>query len=164
MLSLLFFFATSAFSQDLAKLAMLDRVRGNQVNVVAVRDFTRRFGNPDEVSWFKTEDSFLAYGWRDGKKIIARYSRKGNWYYSTLVYPPSLLPKEVRDVIRRAWLDHTLTWVEEVSSREGSIYFVQLTDGKELLQVRCQQGGDPEVIKQLQLAKPKESNSAREGE
>src|SRR5688572_1198101 len=84
-----------------------------EVNVRAMRDFSRSFKNAPETKWFKTDKGYFASFSENGKNTKIVYDSKGQRTYSIISYPESKLNRQVRSRVKSVYYDATIIGVHQ---------------------------------------------------
>ncbi|HSC38572.1 MAG TPA: hypothetical protein VLD19_11885 [Chitinophagaceae bacterium] len=103
----------------------------NNINVSAVRDFIKRFHEPDSARWFKLKDASLIVRFdKPGIAFRVAYNRQGDWIYTMQTYREKQMPRDIRAIVKSKWYDYSITQVHEIEHFEatGSIYLVYIKD------------------------------------
>src|SRR5688500_829303 len=79
-----------------------------EVNVRAMRDFSRAFKNAPEAKWFKTDKGYFASFSENGKNTKIVYDSKGQRTYSIISYPESKLNRQVRSRVKSVYYEATI--------------------------------------------------------
>ncbi|HEY0680044.1 MAG TPA: hypothetical protein VGD17_17285 [Chitinophagaceae bacterium] len=101
----------------------------NEINVRAVRDFSKEFKNVTDIQWFKANDGFVAYCKLGSTKIKVFYDQHGNYKCTVRNYGETELPKEVRHLVKSSYYDFDIFYVTEISSAFEKAYIIKL-EGK----------------------------------
>jgi hypothetical protein len=110
------------------------------VNINAVRDFTKNFKNATDVKWVNHENGTSVYFSIDGAKMRSTYNTKGKREYSLKYYDESRLPTDVRHLVRSTYYDYGITIATEVARNERVSYLVKMENDKEYLTVKVNDG------------------------
>ena len=103
----------------------------NNINVSAVRDFVKRFHEPDSARWFKLKDaSLIAKFERSDRTFRVAYNRLGGWIYTIQTYHEKQMPRDIRAIVKSTYYDYSITQVDEIDHIEaaGTVYIVYIND------------------------------------
>ncbi len=152
------FFVHSADALDLNKIvatghdtpkAKTTFVRSNNANTKAVNDFNNRFGKSAGNWWVSNKNGFTSYFKEGGFTNRVCYDIKGNWKYSMIYYNESKLPKDVRAAVKSVYYDMAINLVEEVQTKDGKVYVVQLEDKATIRIVKVNDEGEMETVQEI---------------
>jgi hypothetical protein len=111
-----------------------------EVNINAVRDFSRKFKNAANVKWVKNENGSSVYFVMDGVKMRSSYNTKGKREYILKYYDEVRLPETIRHLVRSSYYDYRIAIVTEVE-RNGEIsYLVKMENDKEFMTIKVDDG------------------------
>ena len=103
----------------------------NNINVSAVRDFVKRFHEPDSVRWFKLKDESLIVRFdKPGIAFRVAYNRQGGWIYTIQTYHEKQMPRDTRAIVKSTYYDYSITQVDEIDHIDaaGTVYIVYIKD------------------------------------
>jgi hypothetical protein len=113
----------------------------NDVNLKAVRDFSKSCQKAENIHWYIDAKATFAYYYVNGNKGWRVYDKKGNFVYNMDTYPEKFLPYDIRDQVKRTYyLDYNIIWVQEIQTEGKTIYIVHLTNKTTWLNVRVGDG------------------------
>jgi len=115
----------------------------NNLNVSAVRDFVKRFNDPDNARWYKMKDGSLLVKFDlPGRAFRVIYDVRGSWIYSIQTYHEKQMLRDVRAIVKSTYYDYSITQVEEINHVEGAgiVYIVHLADDTSYKTVRVCNG------------------------
>ena len=131
-------------------LAAAHKLKRNEVNIWAMRDFMERYDKVDYAIWFSTTDGgFESYFKQNGYWDRVYYDKKGNWLYSMICYGDDGLSRNIRSLVKSVYFDFEITLVEEVQRPEGIEYSINLEDDTEIRVVKVNREGELEVLQEL---------------
>jgi hypothetical protein len=116
------------------------------VNINAVRDFTKKYKNATGVKWVKNENGPSVYFVMDGVKMRSSYNTKGRKEYVLKYYDESKLPTEVRHLVRSTYYDYTIAIATEVVRNGNVSYLIKMENDKEYLTVKFDNAGEVSVF------------------
>lgn len=122
--------------------------RLNNLNIKAVRDFTKRFSNAENAAWHTIENAFIVKFSINKSETVAAYSSKGGWLYTVKRYQENKMPESVRSVVKPVYYDCVIDGIVQVNipQDEQTIYVVYMHDDKNVKILRvC--NGEMELIK-----------------
>ena len=103
----------------------------NNINVAAVRDFVKRYNEPDNTRWYKMKDGSLLVKFElPDHAFRVAYTSRGAWIYSIQTYHEKQMLREVRAIVKSTYYDYSITQVEEINHVDGDgiVYIVHLMD------------------------------------
>jgi len=109
----------------------------NPYAIKAVKRFTKQY-REKKARWTEESDCWMAAFSRDGIDYSIYYDKRGNWVGSVKSYGEDNLPKDLRDQIRREYLDYNVYVVKELESIQNigaPSYLVTLENPKSVKQV-----------------------------
>ena len=112
----------------------------NNVNIKAVRDFTRSYKNATQVKWVVLDDGFLAHCYYDSIQTRIVYDNRGNRVCVFRSYGESKLPRDIRHVVKSQYYDYNIFCVTELTNRNGTIYFIKIEDASQWKTLRVGDG------------------------
>ena len=87
---------------------------------------------------------FYQAGDKKGRRF---YDRKGNYVYNILSYGETLLPPDVKDIVKRTYYqDYKINWVEEVEADYKTFFIVHIANDKMIKNVSVYDGEINEVL------------------
>src|SRR6266542_3607345 len=99
-----------------------------QVNIKAVRHFTRSHKNISDARWFRTEDGYIANFLSKAIDTRIVYNDKGRWLYNLLVYSEDKLPFNIRDRVKSQYYDDDIIEVYQYELNNKTVYIIRLKD------------------------------------
>lgn len=130
----------------------------NKVHVKAMRDFLKRdkaAANPD---WAVIDNGYVVkYTSKNNSRCRTVYNKRGEFLHTIKQYNESVMPRDVRNIVKSEYYDYTITVVEEVEERfKPVMYIVHLEDATTLKNVRvC----DREMVVMEEYNKPQITRS-----
>jgi hypothetical protein len=112
----------------------------NDVNISAVRDFTKNFKNATDVKWVKNENGASVYFSIDGIKMRSSYNAKGKKEYTLKYYDESKLPADIRHLVRSTYYDYRIAIATEVVRNQQTSYLVKMENDKEFMTIKVDDG------------------------
>ena len=119
----------TSFSNDPGPANGMAAASTSEVNIKAMKNFTRDYKNPSSTTWFKLQDGFVVYFTQKEIAMRVAYDKKGNYLWTIRNYSENELPFEVRDLVKSRYYDFTIHHIDEVKSNEGIAYTIKL-EGK----------------------------------
>jgi hypothetical protein len=110
------------------------------VNINAVRDFSKSFKNARNVKWVKNDNGASVYFVDDDVKMRATYNTKGKKEYTLRYYDESRLPADVRHLVKSTYYDYRIAIVTEVVRNEDVSYLVKMENDKQFLTIKVNDG------------------------
>jgi hypothetical protein len=92
--------------------------------------FKENYAWVQDAAWYTTAENNLYCTFRQGK-ILNRvfYDKNGNWQYTLLSYPPSVLAKSVKDLISDNFHGYKISYVSEIRTNDQDpAYVVNIED------------------------------------
>jgi len=116
----------------------------------AFRSFSKMYKDVIPTDWSILTDKSVKFEFADrGMKTRVFYTAGGVWLYTVVSYEEGFLSKDVRDVVKRAYYDMAITYVDEVRSPGADpVYRVQLQNSDRLVIVKVR-GDEMEVEREL---------------
>src|SRR5688500_13559247 len=99
-----------------------------EVNVRAMRDFSRSFKNAPETKWFKTDKGYFASFSENGKNTKIVYDSRGNRSYTIISYPESKLDRSIRTQVKSTYLEATIIGVHQFEFDNKTIHVIKMLD------------------------------------
>jgi hypothetical protein len=137
---------TQAAPAGLSYAAPAGTAAVSTINLHAIKDFKARFGNVKDERWYAIEKGFLAYFSVDGCRERIYYDRKGHWLASLIYGDEHKLPANIRDLVRRAYYDQPITFVEVIEVPDHIVYLVHVEDKVTLKILRVSEEGEMDVM------------------
>lgn len=103
----------------------------NNINVSAVRDFVKRFHEPDSARWFKLKDASLFVKFKRPDTVFrVAYNPRGSWIYTIQTYHEKQMPRDIRAIVKSTYYDYSITQVDEIDHIDaaGTVYIVYVKD------------------------------------
>jgi hypothetical protein len=145
----LFAFAQCAYSQNLqpgvssdsqTTLTAYHQINGNEqnesikyvseVNTKAVRDFRQTYKTVTNEKWYEMPDGIRATFTLNDIRYRLDYEKNGNWLHTIRYYDENKLPAETRRLVASSYLDHTVTFVEEIEKPRNVMTYIVHLEGK----------------------------------
>jgi hypothetical protein len=145
----LFAFAQCAYSQNIqpavssdsqSTLTAYQKVNGNEqnespvywndVNTKALRDLKQTYKTVTNEKWYEMPDGFRANFTLNDIRYRLDYDKKGSWLHTIRYYDETKLPAETRRLVASSYLDHTVTFVEEIEKPRNTLTYVIHLEGK----------------------------------
>jgi hypothetical protein len=103
------------------------------INARAIKHFSQSYKNAGGVIWVTTSDGFRASFTLNGVSNKVYYNRRGNWTANLKNYAEDKLSFEIRDMVKRAYYDHSITYVDEIETlqSEGHPTYIVHLEGKD---------------------------------
>ena len=127
------------------------------VNARAIKHFSKVYKNVKDATWVPTDGGgYRAVFSLSGISNKVYYKKNGQWSATLKNYKEEKLPFEVRDMVKRAYYDFAISYVDEVETpeSEGSpTYIVHIEDKDNYKFIRvC--NGEMNVWKALKKQQP----------
>jgi hypothetical protein len=143
-----FAYQSAKIEDNIAKFISLDaasELSSNEVNVKAVKNFTKQFGTNNTAKWYQTSDAFVAGFVENGIETKAIYDLKGNWHSMLRTYSEDKMPFDVRDLVKSTYYDYNIMVVYEITHPDNVTYILKIEDSKKIKTLRVTDG-NMEVI------------------
>jgi len=115
-------------------------VNASNVNMKALKDFSKSFKSVTGEKWYAVEDGFFASFSDNGIDTKVAYDKKGNWHSTLRTLDETQLPFAVRDNVKSVYYDAKILVGYEIKSRDGSVYIIKTEDSKTLKTLRVVDG------------------------
>ena len=99
-------------------------ISGTNVNIKAVRDFSRLYKNINYAKWYTTGQGYSASFDLDGKNIKVVYDVNGIRLYSIISYTEQKLDLNIRDLVKCKYYDHTIIGVHQFEFENNKTVYV----------------------------------------
>ena len=100
----------------------------NEINIDAMRDFTKKFSGATNVKWVNRGRLTSVYFTDAGVQSRSTYDKNRGWEYTLRYYDESKMPPRIRHLVKRTYYDFSILLVTEVQ-RPGQLqYFVKMED------------------------------------
>jgi hypothetical protein len=110
------------------------------VNSKVLKSFRRNFKVQVPVQWSTDEQFYLAYFVKDGVQHRITYYRNGSMVQTMKTYSAEHLNKEVKSQVEEAYDGYDITGVTELTSKNETVYFVNIESRRKLKEVIAYQG------------------------
>lgn len=121
----------------------------NNMNVRAVRNFTRSYQNVSGENWFELKDGFVVMFKLDNVDYQVAYNKKGNLLHTIRTYSEVQMPQELRHIVKSTYYDYEINLVHEIElSGNPAVYLIQLQSKTELVSLRSY-NGEIEVVQKF---------------
>jgi hypothetical protein len=113
------------------------------INARAIKHLSQSYKNAAGVVWITINDGFRASFILDGVSNKVYYNKKGKWTAHLKNYTENKLPFDVRDMVKRAYYDFSINYVDEIETlQSGGIptYIVHLESKDDYKLVRVCNG------------------------
>ena len=122
-----------------------EELPSNDVNVKAVKNFTKQFGANNQANWYQTSDAFVADFTENSIETKVVYDLKGNWHSMLRTYSEDKMPFDVRDLVKSTYYDFGIMVVYEITHADNVTYILKIEDSKKIKTLRVRDG-NMEVI------------------
>jgi len=118
------------------------------VSPKALKDFSKTCKTASDCRWYSCGKEGVIVFYQAGDKKGRRfYDRKGNYVYNILSYGETLLPPDVKDIVKRTYYqDYKINWVEEVEADYKTFFIVHIANDKMIKNVSVYDGEINEVL------------------
>lgn len=124
------------------------------VSPKALKDFSKTCKAASDCRWYSYGKQGVMVFYQVGDKKGRRfYDRKGNYIYNILSYGETLLPPDVKDLVKRTYYqDYKINGVEEVETDYKTFFVVHIENDKKIKNVSVFDG---EINEMLSMDKSK---------
>jgi hypothetical protein len=121
---------TGATTQDVEVLST-GTVRENMkdITIKAVREFIKKFGSVQNVTWHKNDGGFVAEFMNDSVQTMVGYKSDGSWNYILKRYAEKKMSRDLRRLVKSTFFDYAIMEVTEITlpySEDNIIYRVMI--------------------------------------
>jgi hypothetical protein len=138
-------FAQPASSDDLSAYNNNKLIGRSELKINAVRDFTKRFGEVDNITWSRNNAHLRARFTRADIKHMVDYDHKGRWVSTIRVYDETHLRSDLRRLVKSNYIDYTIVKVIEVKIGKSHVHFIKLENDISLLTLHIMNGEMTEI-------------------
>lgn len=108
----------------------------NKAGYKAVKGFTNRHKDGDDVKWVAETEVISASFNRDDARTVVVFDKRGNWMRDMKTYSEDKMPKDIRRLIKTGeYYDYKINLVQEIKEGELLFYVVHLEDATTIKQV-----------------------------
>jgi hypothetical protein len=118
----------------------------NDINIRAVRHFSKFFPSAKEEKWYVIKNGYMAKYMDGDIRTRVDYDEKGNWLYLIRYYTEKKLPRDVRGLVKSTWYDYAISSIEELHCKEQVVYLIHIHEGDDWKIIRVQDGDMSEII------------------
>ncbi len=116
-----------------------------EISQKALQSFRSVFAEAKQVRWTEYPDCYYVSFLQNDMQVKVTYDKDGNLLNSTRYYKEQRLPIAVLSSVKSAYPSKKISLVTEVSSTEGTVYFIQLKDENGFTIVKSNEQGLLEV-------------------
>ena len=141
-------FQSAKIEDNIAQFLSLNaasELPSTDVNVKAVKHFTKQFGANNQAKWYQTSEAFVAQFIASGIETKVIYDLKGNWHSMLRTYSEDKMPFDVRDLVKSTYYDFSIMVVYEITHADNVAYILKIQDSKTIKTLRVRDG-NVEVI------------------
>lgn len=113
---------------------------GVYVRAKVWRTFLQYFEDAGNVQWHLGNNRYLATFQKEGRLCRALFDVKGHLIYTIKYSTEKALPRDVRRIIRSAYLDYAISAVSEVYTNNKKWWVINLEDKNSLVVVQVADG------------------------
>lgn len=106
------------------------------VNAKVMRSFTRFFRDTSDAFWTLHKNHYSVVFYTGDRRTIAIFGLKGYLYYTVYYGREKDLPVKEKDIIRNAYPDYKIDWVQEVNNRMQTIWLVTIRNCSSIRKVK----------------------------
>lgn len=117
----------------------------------AMKHFTSNYGDDTKENWSTKSDGYRATFRKDGVVHLVDYNKKGKLMSTIRIYNETVLPKNIRKIVKSTFYDFDIVSVAELSLSNNLVYFIKIQDETSLKTVRVIDN-DMEVIEDFHRA------------
>jgi hypothetical protein len=125
-----------------------DKKSGNVSSAIstrALKSFQKKYKTTTDVSWYSTDEGYIASFTKDDIKTSVAYNRKGTWNHAISYYSEKKLPTDVRSQVKSKYFDYEIAGVIEVSLTDQTVYMIYLQDETVFKTIRICDGEMEEI-------------------
>jgi hypothetical protein len=112
------------------------------------KNFRSYFARAENPHWYMANKDYLVKFMTDENLNHALFTKRGNLIYHISYGYENNLPDDIRNLVRRYYLDCTITKAIKVEDADRLVWLINLIDGKNYVLVRVE-GGDMEEVEKL---------------
>lgn len=117
----------NVMSEFIRSNRILGETKMMNVNINAVRDFTRSYKNVRDAKWFHTEGGYVASFLSHGTYTKIAYGHKGRWLYNLLEYTEANLAAEIRHLVKSRYYDHDIFVIHQYEFDDNkTVYLIRM--------------------------------------
>jgi hypothetical protein len=119
-------------------------------NERAMTHFKENYAWVEDASWYNTADKNLYCVFHQGNMIHRLfYDRLGYWQYTQISYPPTVLAKNVKELVMHNFAGYQISFVNEILSNNSEPVYIINIENKNNIKVIRVAGDDIEVKEDL---------------
>ena len=99
-----------------------------EVNVRAMKDFSRSYKNAPDAKWFKSDKGYFASFDENGTNTKIVYDNKGRRSHSIISYAASKLNPKLRSLILSTYVDATIIGVHQFEFVNKTVHVIKTQD------------------------------------
>jgi hypothetical protein len=122
------------------------------VNEKVLNAFHKTFGQPNDVKWSESPNSYEVKFKMDETTSRITYDKEGNILKTYRYYKEEQLPLMIMAKLKQKYNDKKVFGVVEVASEEGTFYHITLEDAKNWLEVKADTYGEISIQKKFRKA------------
>jgi hypothetical protein len=96
------------------------------VNIRAIRDFSRTYKNAPDAKWFKSDKGFFVSFDEHGANTKIVYDSKGRRSYAIISYAASKLDRKVRSQVMSTYFESTIIGVHQFEFDNATVYVLKM--------------------------------------
>jgi hypothetical protein len=85
------------------------------INIKAVREFIKKFGSKENVTWHKNDGGFVAEFMNDSVQTMVGYKDNGSWNYILKRYAEKKMSPDLRRAVKSTFFDYAIMEVTEIT-------------------------------------------------
>ena len=116
-----------------------------EVSQKVLQSFHSVFTQATHVMWTENADNYYVTFNQNDMSLKISYDKEGNLLNSVRYYKEQRLPLNIMYKVKKAYPSNKIDMVTEVSTPEGTVYFLQLKDDKNWTIVKANESGELEV-------------------
>jgi hypothetical protein len=111
-----------------------------------------RFPDVTKALWSTNSDNSINCYFRQREKVYrVYYDRRGNWTYTMISYPPSLLSNSIKYRVLENFDGYNISYVNEILSENNeSVYMINIENAENIKVIRVSNNEEIEVKQNLQ--------------
>ena len=120
-----------------------------EVSQKVLQSFHAVFTQATHVMWTENTDNYYVTFNQNEMTLKISYDKEGNLLNSVRYYKEQRLPLNIMYKVKKAYPSSKIDIVTEVSTTEGTVYFINLKDDKNWTIVKSDESGELEVTEKF---------------
>ncbi len=111
----------------------------------ALNAFSKSFPDATDARWSRVEKRFVVDFIKDKKSHKNLYTAKGNLIYSLCYGSEKDLPRDIRKIVKREYIDYNITQAVEANEDSRNVWLINLDDDNNFITVAVENGSIGEL-------------------